>query len=323
MPERVSEPLPLAGYERLHSTDVDETREAVAAAFCPHGLFPVQRRPAFEARFHSVRLGDVGLNYLDYGDAVRIAPGQLEDFFLVQLPLSGSAEITCGDRHIVSHPGLASVPAPDRMLSMRWGAGNPQLIVWIDRERLENHLRTLLDHPVTEPLRFELGMDTTACRPWLNVVALLRGEVERGGEPLAQHELERLLMSRLLLAQPNNYSAALHRRAPEAAPRVVRAAVELIEAHAAERLTVEDIAEAVGISVRALQEGFRRTLDSTPTGYLREVRLQRVRAALAAADPRTAGVTDIALRWGFVHQGRFSVQYRQRFGESPSVTLRR
>jgi transcriptional regulator GlxA family with amidase domain len=51
--------------------------------------------------------------------------------------------------------------------------------------------------------------------------------------------------------------------------------VDIIEGHAAEPLTVEDVAEAVGIGVRALQQDFRRYLDTTPTNYLRGVRFRR------------------------------------------------
>jgi AraC-like DNA-binding protein len=32
-------------------------------------------------------------------------------------------------------------------------------------------------------------------------------------------------------------------------------------------------------------------------------------------------VSEIALRWGFGHFGRFAAEYRRRFGESPSQTL--
>jgi transcriptional regulator GlxA family with amidase domain len=57
--------------------------------------------------------------------------------------------------------------------------------------------------------------------------------------------------------------------------------------------------------------------------YLREIRLQHVRKDLSAADPTETTVTEIATRWGFLHPGRFSAQYRERFGEPPSATLRR
>lgn len=320
--------LPLAHGEHLSTRDVDEARELVARAFCSHQLVPLDGHRSVDARFHSVRLGQVGLHYLDYGAEVRIAPGQLQDFFLVQMPLAGRAEITCGKESVVSDPLTASVPAPDEDLVMRWGADNPQLIVWIDRAGLEEHLSRMLGKPLARPLRFDLGMDMTqqAVRSWRNVVDLLRREVDTEGgipaEPLAMTELQRLLFSQLLLAQPNNYSAVLHREPLPSAPKVIKQAVELIEAHAAEPLTVEDVAEAVGLGVRALQEGFRRFLDTTPMNHLREVRLRRVHEELRLADPARTNVTEVAVRWGFLHAGRFSVQYRQRFGESPSATLR-
>lgn len=55
---------------------------------------------------------------------------------------------------------------------------------------------------------------------------------------------------------------------------------------------------------------------------LRQVRLARVRQALLT-DTDTATITEIAMGWGFTHMGRFSLSYRQVFGESPSETLRR
>ncbi|MFI5706348.1 AraC family transcriptional regulator [Kribbella sp. NPDC051620] len=323
-----AEALPLARYERLDTRDVDEARELVARDFCAHQLLPLTRHSSLHTRFHSVRLGGLGLHYLDYGAEVRVAPGELRDFFLVLLPLAGAAEVTSGNETVLVHPSAGAIPAPDRKFVVRWGAGNRQLIVRADRGGLERHLSKMLGKPLTEPLMFDLGVDMTAqtIRSWRNVVDLLCREVdaETGPleQPLAMRELERLVFSRLLLAQPSNYSAALHREPMSAAPKMIKRATELIEAHAAEPLTVEDIAEAVGVSVRALQEGFRRHFDTTPMNHLREIRLRRVHTALKLADPAHTTVTDLALQWGFLHLGRFSVQYRQRFGELPSATLR-
>jgi len=47
------------------------------------------------------------------------------------------------------------------------------------------------------------------------------------------------------------------------------------------------------------------------------------RRALSRADSARTTVTAIALDHGFGELGRFSVQYRRLFGESPSETLRR
>jgi len=103
----------------------------------------------------------------------------------------------------------------------------------------------------------------------------------------------------------------------------LRAAVEYIHAHAAEPVTIVDLSEAAGLSVRSVQESFRRVFDVSPLTYLRQVRLDRVREELLEAGPQAGAVGDIARRWGFAHLGRFSASYAERFGEYPKQTLRR
>jgi transcriptional regulator GlxA family with amidase domain len=56
--------------------------------------------------------------------------------------------------------------------------------------------------------------------------------------------------------------------------------------------------------------------------YLRNARFEKAREALRRARPEES-VTEIAMTLGFSHMGRFSVEYRRRFGERPSETLRR
>jgi transcriptional regulator GlxA family with amidase domain len=79
---------------------------------------------------------------------------------------------------------------------------------------------------------------------------------------------------------------------------------------------------ASGVSGRTLLQHFRDSKGVSPIRYLRNARFAKVRDALAQSEPADS-VTAIALRWGFSHMGRFAVEYRKRFGESPSQTLRR
>jgi transcriptional regulator GlxA family with amidase domain len=104
----------------------------------------------------------------------------------------------------------------------------------------------------------------------------------------------------------------------------VRRAVAFVDAHAHEPVTLSDIAHAAHVGPRALQLAFRRHRDQTPLEYLRQVRLHRVRNDLRDGDPTQGDtVAAIAARWGFTHRGRFSVAYRQAYGESPARTLDR
>lgn len=129
------------------------------------------------------------------------------------------------------------------------------------------------------------------------------------------------IISSLLLAVPSNYSDALDPAVEQHG--TVKAASDYIERHLAEPITLADIAAAVHLGPRSVQQAFRESLGTTPMTFIRERRLERVRAELLEADP-TDGVTVTATaeRWGFGHLGEFSVLYRKRFGETPSTTLR-
>nr|WP_255426451.1 AraC family transcriptional regulator [Pseudonocardia sp. C8] len=309
---------------------MDEARARVAEVFCPHRLEPVARSTPAPVRFNSASFGAIGLSYLAYGTTVRIRPEPLRTFLLVQIPLSGRALVRTGGTDVVSDPATASVPDPDAGLDMTWEAGNEQLIVRVDRAALDAQLRRMLGRPPRTPLRLAAGLDLTtpSARSWLSTVDLVRSDLDGPGglaHPVLRAQAEQLVLGQLLAAVPHSASTELLEEAADpgpAAPKVIRRAAALIDDHAREPLTVDDVAEAVGLSVRSLQEGFRRHLDTTPTARLREARLAGVRAELRAADPTRCTVSRVAADWGFHHLGRFAVAYRRRWGESPSATLR-
>jgi AraC family ethanolamine operon transcriptional activator len=96
----------------------------------------------------------------------------------------------------------------------------------------------------------------------------------------------------------------------------------LDERHPA-RVRVNDLCAALKISRRTLYRAFHETLGVGPKAYLRLTALSMARCVLVEASPGTTSVTEVALNHGFPELGRFSVLYRQMFGESPSDTLRR
>ncbi|HZE32140.1 MAG TPA: helix-turn-helix transcriptional regulator [Actinoallomurus sp.] len=95
-----------------------------------------------------------------------------------------------------------------------------------------------------------------------------------------------------------------------------------MEAEPGRALTTSVLAAEAHVSVRTLQESFRRHLGISPMAYLRKVRLRRAHEDLRAADPSMTTVASIAHRWGFTHLGRFAAVYQTAFGEPPMATLR-
>jgi transcriptional regulator GlxA family with amidase domain len=59
-----------------------------------------------------------------------------------------------------------------------------------------------------------------------------------------------------------------------------------------------------------------------PSQYVRNIRLDHAHQDLVTSDRSYTTVSDVAVRWGFGHTGRFAVLYRQTYGQSPHVTLR-
>jgi transcriptional regulator GlxA family with amidase domain len=133
--------------------------------------------------------------------------------------------------------------------------------------------------------------------------------------------VESVLSGFLMIASPA-YREALERPAESARPAAVRNAIDIIEADAHLPLTTAEIARRCHVSVRTLQEGFRRHVGIAPMAYLRSVRVARAHAELRAADPARQTVSTIAHRWGFTNLTRFANQHRAAFGEFPSATLR-
>lgn len=85
---------------------------------------------------------------------------------------------------------------------------------------------------------------------------------------------------------------------------------------AATDLSPDEIAHRLGCSRAHLYRLFARH-GLTVAGYLREIRLQRCRTALAAGGPRET-VADIAFRCGFDNPVHFTRLFRERFGMRPS-----
>jgi AraC-like DNA-binding protein len=96
-----------------------------------------------------------------------------------------------------------------------------------------------------------------------------------------------------------------------------------LEANPDQPLHVIDVCAAVGVSERTLRMHCQAHLGVGPQRYLWLRRMNQVRRSLALADPAEKTVTQIATDYGFWELGRFSVSYRNLFGERPSVTLGR
>jgi AraC family ethanolamine operon transcriptional activator len=95
-----------------------------------------------------------------------------------------------------------------------------------------------------------------------------------------------------------------------------------IRDHIDEPISIRSLCESIGVSERALRNGFVECFGLSPKRYMQSLRLHQIRRALKAAHPKETTVTRIAMDWGVSHLGRFSRNYRKVFGEMPSAALK-
>lgn len=120
-----------------------------------------------------------------------------------------------------------------------------------------------------------------------------------------------------------NQQYPLHsRKTMDVAEAQVRLIEEWIDAHMTEPIGLEDLANVVDVVPRSVERAFRRFRGCTPMQAIMERRFALARRRLEHPEPGIT-VTGTATECGFFHLGRFSVRYRELYGESPSATLAR
>ncbi|MCP3690312.1 MAG: helix-turn-helix domain-containing protein, partial [Gammaproteobacteria bacterium] len=101
-------------------------------------------------------------------------------------------------------------------------------------------------------------------------------------------------------------------------PRVA-AAIQIMEQHIDETITIAEIAHQLGLSVRMLEYLFAQTLNLSPAAYYRRLRLQTARRLVVDTRLR---LQEIAIRTGFNSLSSFSRLFRQYYQQSPGQCRR-
>ena len=236
----------------------------------------------------------------------------------INIPLRGELETRIGGRLVVSAQGYATVNPPDTPADItRWPRNCTILGVKIDRDFVQRELWRVTGRP-DAVIPDQIDFKTHAAASWLRLLTSIANQpvddallanphVARG---LATSLTDGFLLAAIPHETEDRYAAR---------PRIVTRVIDAIHAEPDRPWTAAEMADAAGVSVRRLQEGFRTSLGKTPRECLTEIRLAGVRTELASGSARS--VTDVALKWGFTHFGRFAAAFRRRYGVPPSSLL--
>nr|WP_256869862.1 AraC family transcriptional regulator [Paenarthrobacter ureafaciens] len=312
--------------------DVDLHVEFGKRFFYDYAVEPMRQSSAFTADLSAGTFGPITVGLLKYGTEVRGKVDGNEDAYGVHIPVGGGGfEALIGRSTFAAAPGEALLIGPlGEMRFSGWGREDDQaLLLKIDRDSMETQLRSMLGGKAQKPVRFDpsLNLQRGLGAQWAKLLQPISESFHEPNDlawnPFVRAHVANSLVSGLLVATNHNYREQLESGGQEMLPAFVRRAAAYIEEHADEPITIPEVAAAMGCNIRSLQRGFARHLNTTPTLYLRRVRMDFAHRDLMLGSPETTTVSEIASRWGFWHLSRFASGYRDLYGNSPLHTLRR
>lgn len=309
--------------------------ENLLASFGTH-LFSIKvSPPRSDAAFHwrsDISAGQgISVWRTRYSAGWSYSSESLDDDLVMAFLTAGAADMTVGTRSARRTPSTIAL-APLSMLrrhQMEAVDGSyANVMLRFDAKVVAGVLKAMFGHAALTKLDLMPTIDLstytgkTLLQLSRTIVSGMHGQQLQSFSPKAMALLTEAALRLVFENVPHRFIDKLDRGPNDVAPRHIHRAIEYMRANLHRPLTMLDIAEAVGISDRYLQLGFRRFRDTTPAMYLRQIRLEAVHAELLRPENRLP-IHEVALKWGFTHMGRFAAQYRAAFGASPSDTVKR
>jgi AraC-like DNA-binding protein len=130
--------------------------------------------------------------------------------------------------------------------------------------------------------------------------------------------VESTVIDFLLLLLRAHASHGVTSRVPGTSLRLVRRALDCIHGQYAERLTLEMLATAAGLTRGALLRAFQREVGIPPYTYLTQVRIDQAKRLLLAGHP----IATVAHSVGFADQSHLTRHFKRLVGVTPGLFTR-
>lgn len=203
----------------------------------------------------------------------------------------------------------------------RWGAMS------LTPEDLAAAGRAIVGYDVTAPVATKIVRPPSHLMSQLMKLHQAAGDLaETAPEILAHPEVAKAIeqaLVRAMIACLTSGTTIDEDRLDRRSVMVMQRFEEALEANQDHPLYLTELCAIIGVTDRSLRLHCQEHLGMSPHRYLWLRRMHQARRALVLADRTAATVTEIATGHGFGELGRFAVEYRKLFGETPSATLRR
>ena len=280
----------------------------------------------FRGAITRLELGDLRVHHTVTSGRTFARTRFHDDYLYFSVPVS--AQELAADGKTVSQLEVFQHPRADDLL--RLGRDVEGVNVAVPKDRLLRDAAALAGMP-DEPVLLEtrsLDRSSLATRQFTDLVLDFAQHARRNASILSLVEHQEALRRQF-------EQAVLHllvhqigvRDEPPPPPgsrkKIVLHAEQVLEEAEGRPVSLAELCRAARVSERTLRYAFQELCGVSPQRYMQIQRLRAAHRALRQSDGSRGSVKVAAYQVGFRELGRFSVQYRQFFGESPSETLMR
>jgi AraC family transcriptional regulator, ethanolamine operon transcriptional activator len=312
-------------YQRLNlkCCDPEQLVDVIDGTSLHHRVLP---GGALSVDVEKLRLGPATFTRGHYGMGI-LADGALTgDLITVGIVLASPAEVTVNG--FVCPPLSVQLYAEGCELTYRAPPGSTWFAYSIERVRIQQAALALYGRPLPIPPSGSVSnmLDRPAQQRIASGIRALFTAAIGAGHDESADQVCTAIEDRLryeLAGALEDAGDTDDQRHVEQRRRLMARSEEYLRANLSEVFSLSDFAAATGASPRMLEHHFRRIYGVTPHAWYRSMKLNGVRRDLKKARNTGERISDIAMRWGFLHFGRFSKEYRWLFGERPRDTLRR
>lgn len=311
--------------QNYQTVDISLASQQLLHHFDEHQIIPLNPS-SFIFRADAYPGGRLHFYHFEFVGGVEFRDVVNTSDMIIHLLLSNCVEIRTGQgwKHLDA-PAIFAL-TPSELPDFRFPEGGRMLILKIDSETLDQQARQLIQPSPQQSLQFsEKGFSQQATQVLQSTFKFMFEQYNnQQSEELRELWLahtEQFMLSQILLNLDNNFTEQLHYRHKNKLPFALRKACEWLQTVLDQPFDINELCRVTEFSQRSLQYQFKQHFNCSPRSYFQSMKLDALHRDLIIAD-HNSSVTELAMKWGFYHNGRLAEQYRRRFGELPSKTLR-
>ena len=233
-------------------------------------------------------------------------PG-VRDHYLVHYVSSGEGTYCCGGQTYVLHEGDLFLIFPAQVVEYHASEKTPWEYYWVGfNGACANKLVQQTPFSDVQPVHH--CKDPQSTRETIYNIYLARGP-----EPQCEALMTGYLY--LFMAQLMKEAREAMPNTPSSSSQYVLAAIKFIQFNYSHDISVDDIAQAVGVSRSHLYRVFMSNVGQSPIDYLTGYRISEACSLLKNTG---LSIAEIAVSVGFFDQFYFSRVFKKRYGCSPS-----